>query len=598
MRNMSFDVFALRKKMAIKILLKSLIWAFALFGGLFILLLIAILGYLKSPSSVPQVPAKAILIFDLDKDISETKNDSIMSEIVPSSTLSFNELLTTLEVAAYDDRVKAIAARINDTHLGLAQVEELYQSILSFKQTGKKAYVFSPGFGNIVGGTSEYYLAAAFDDITMLPNTDIGLTGVGMEVPFVRSFLNKVGVTPNFYARYEYKGGMASFTDNVAPLAFKENMGNIVEDLNLSLFEGVINGRSKKAKDLDANLFKKEIPLDGINAKREGLIDKIAYEFDWIREIKKTHDAETISLYDYAANYYLKKGVKKLALMVLDGVIVDKPTMSMAGESEIALSEVLAQIEDIAKNKVIAGVLVRINSPGGSYTASNEIWNALEQLKKEKGIPLYVSMGDYAASGGYFISLAGDKIYASNMTITGSVGVFGGKFVLEDLWSKLDIKWETFASNLNTRMLSPNFKFDERQQKIFEASLDKVYNDFTKKVSQKRNIDMQNMDKIARGRVWTGRQAFNNGMIDEIGGMIKAFEDLKKQSGIKDDESFSLVVYPKPKTLQEKLAEVVGMSSVGGMKVTGENLGIDLKFINVLKRLQYDAILPPVILRY
>ena len=329
-----------------------------------------------------------------------------------------------------------------------------------------------------------------------------------------------------------------------------------------------------------------------------GLIDKILYEYDWINEIKSSHKAKTISFHDYASNFYVKKGLKKIAIMVLEGVIVDSPTMSMAGEQEVILSDILEQIEDIKQNKDIVGILVRVNSPGGSYTASNEIWNALNRLKKEKNIPLYVSMGDYAASGGYFISLAGDKVYASNLTITGSIGVFGGKFVLEDLWNKLDIKWQTFASNPNIGMLSPNSKFTDSQKKIFEASLDRVYNDFTQKVSISRNIDMKKMDELARGRIWTGRQAVNNGLIDEIGGITKAFADLKIKSGISDDDSFSIVLYPKPKTLQEKLADVVGMSSVGGVKVTGNNLGIDLKFINVLKRLQHDAILPPIILNY
>lgn len=597
MRNMSFDVFALRKKMAVKILLKSLIWAFALFGGLFIVLLMVILGYLNSSATVEPIPDKAILMINLDKSVNEVKNDSLMTEVTRSSSLSFNELLTVLDMAAYDDRIQAIAAKINNTNLGLAQIEELYQAILSFRQTGKKAYIFAPGFGNLVGGTSEYYLATAFDEITMLPNTDIGLTGVGLEIPFVRAMLDKVGVTPDFYARYEYKGGMSSFTDKIASPAFRRNMENIVTDLNLTMFESIVKGRKVSTNNLKMDLFNCDKPFTDTEAKKEGLVDKIAYEFDWIKEIKNKYNADTINFYDYAANFYLKKGLKKIAIIVLDGVIVDMPTMSVAGKQEIVLSDVLTHIDDILEDRDIVGVLVRINSPGGSYTASNEIWNALNRLKEEKGVPLYISMGDYAASGGYFISLSGDKIYASNMTITGSIGVFGGKFVLEDLWNKLDVKWEIFASNSNVGMLSPNFKFTDKQQDIFGASLDRVYNDFIQKVAKERNIDLGKMDALARGRVWNGKQALSNGLIDEIGGLRKAFIDLKIKSGISDD-NFSIVVYPKPKTLQEKLADILGMSSVGMVKVTGNNLGIDSKFISMLKRLQYDAILPPIILNY
>jgi protease-4 len=288
---MSFDVFALRKKTAIKILLKSLIWAFALFGGLFILLLIAILGYVNSSSVTMTIPDRAILTVDLNNTINEVKDDSLMAEVIPSSYISFNEFLTILETAAYDNRVQAIAAKINDTNLGLAQTEELYQAILNFRKTGKKAYIFAPGFGNFVGGTSEYYLATAFDEITMLPNTDIGLSGIGLEIPFVRSFLDKIGVIPDFYARYEYKGGMASFTDKVASLAFKENMNNIVADLNRTLFVGMSKGRGAKAKELNTFLVNDDAPVDDIKAQNNGLIDKILYEYDWINEIKSSHKA-------------------------------------------------------------------------------------------------------------------------------------------------------------------------------------------------------------------------------------------------------------------------------------------------------------------
>ena len=585
MRNISFDVFALRKKTAIRILLKSLIWAFALFGALFVLVLALLVGYIKSPVVVVEVPEKTILTVNFDVPVNETKQDSLLTEVVPSSSMSFTDILTVMEVALFDDRVKAVAAKINDSGLGLAQTMELAQTMMRYRQAGKETYIFSSGFGNMVGGTSEYLLASSFGEITMMPGSYLGVTGVGIEVPFARTLLNKVGVFPDFYARYEYKGGMASFTDKKVPEAFKMNMNFLIADLNMSVLKQMMGFRYTDVTGRETLDILDKAPLDAEYARSLGLVDKIDYEADWISQIKDKYDAETLNIDDYASTIHWNDKGKKIAVIVLDGVIVDVANMSLSGEKEISSEQVLNQFDEIKKDKDVVGILVRINSPGGSYLASNEIWNALNKLKKEKDIPLYVSMGDYAASGGYFISLAGDKIYATNATITGSIGVFGGKFVLEELWKKMGVEWEVFAANSNASMLSPNFKFNDKQRKIFENSLDKIYKDFTEKTAKRRNLDEKETDRLARGRVWSGKQAFENGLIDELGGFNDALSDLKIKSGIEKDENFVLDMYPKPKTLQEKLSEVIRMSPLNNVKVTGKYFGVDSEMLNVINML-------------
>ncbi|MBE6454740.1 MAG: signal peptide peptidase SppA [Alphaproteobacteria bacterium] len=598
MRNMSFDVFALRKKTAIKILLKSLIWAFALFGSLFILVLALLVGYIKSPAVMVEVPEKTILTINFDTPISETRQDSLLTEVVPSSGMSFTDILTVMEVALFDDRVKAVAAKINDSGLGLAQTMELAQTMMRYRQAGKETYIFSSGFGNMVGGTSEYLLASSFGKITMMPGSYLGVTGVGIEVPFARTLLDKVGVFPDFYARYEYKGGMASFTDKKVPEAFKMNMKFLLADLNMSVLKQMMGFRYTDVTGRETLDILDKAPLDAEYARSLGLVDKIDYEADWIDEIKDKYDAETLNIDDYASTIHWNDNGKKIAVMILEGVIVDVANMSLSGEKEISSEQVLDQIDEIKKDKDVVGILVRVNSPGGSYSASSEIWNALNKLKKEKNVPLYVSMGDYAASGGYFVSLAGDKIYAVNTTITGSIGVFGGKFVLEELWKKMGVEWEVFAANSNASMLSPNFKFNGKQREIFENSLDRIYKDFTEKTTKARKLDEKETDSLTRGRVWSGKQAFEYRLIDELGGFNDALSELKIKSGIKEDEKFVLDIYPKPKTLQEKLSEVIGMSPLNNVKVTGKYFGVDSEMLNVLKMLQYNAVMPPMVLTY
>ena len=238
-------------------------------------------------------------------------------------------------------------------------------------------------------------------------------------------------------------------------------------------------------------------------------------------------------------------------------------------------------------------VVVRVNSPGGSYTAANEMWNALDNLKKKKKLPIVVSMSDYAASGGYFVALAGDKIIAESSTLTGSIGVLGGKFVLKDLWKKLNVNWGNIKFGDNAGVLSVNQKFSPAEKRAFNASLDRVYKDFTQKVSDARGISLKELDKLARGRVWTGSQAQAKGLVDEIGGIDKAVAWAKKLANIAPKSSFSILYYPKPKTLQEKLAEFMGMEPKIAVNKMISQMGLDIQSVNVLQRLKYDTVLPP-----
>ena len=588
--------YGLRKKIAVKILLKSVVYAFAIFGLLFILLLFAVLGLIRTSAPVSGGDGNAILTVDLDLPFPEVRQDTLLTELVPSGELSFQELLMTLAQAANDDNVKALAARINVPALGLAQMQELHQIIERFRAGGKPAYVYSPGFGSLDGGTAAYYLATAFSEITMQPNSEIGLTGISAEIPFVRALLDRVGVTPEFYGRYEYKNAMASFMDKDISPAFRENMRQMVSRLNESLAEGMLKSRFAKPSETDFTDIINKAPFSAEYAKTIGLIDKIAFESEWQNRLKKEHDAELVDLPSYAAGIRLNKRGGKLALLVLEGTITDTYGLNPLKDGEINSRAVLDVISEIRADNKIKGVLVRVNSPGGSYTASAEIWNALQQLKNDKKIPLLVSMGDYAASGGYFISLAGDKIFADETTLTGSIGVVGGKFALADLWKKLDVKWTLLSQSENAGILSANSKFNKSQKLALNKSLDRIYKDFTLRVSEARNLSAEQLDKLARGRVWIGADARKKGLVDEIGGLDEALAELKQRAGIGAKDKFALVIYPKPRTLQEKIRDLVSSSPVISLKSTAQKLGLDVRELNVLKQLQYDAVMPPVII--
>lgn len=589
-----------KKKLAVRILIKSLVYAFAIFGILFILLLLVILGLLRQePGRATTIPRQTVLKINFDEAYREVRSDNLLTEISEVSPLSFYDLVKAINLAAIDDRVKVLVGRVGNSPLGLAQIQELRQAVATFRSKGKKAYIFSAGFGSFGGGTSEYYLASAFDEIWMQPNTDLGLTGVAMEVPFFRKLLDKVGIKPEFYARHEYKNAMASVLDERMSEPFRQEMLRLGGTILAQTVSDISAARGLSEEDV--NRLINRAPLFAAEALEAKLIDRIGYEPELFDEIQKTVSGEVVEISDYASVIRDgRKGLPKVAVLVADGVInegksIDNP---LQGEATVGAATVTEQLNEIARDKNVKALLLRVNSPGGSYAASNEIWYALNKLKKERQMPVVVSMGNYAASGGYFIALPGDKIIAEPSTITGSIGVLGGKMVLNGLWQKLDINWEALRFGSNAGILSMNTGFSESEKDIFNKSLDNVYEDFTLKVSQARKIDAAKMDELARGRIWTGSGALKNGLIDDIGGFNKALGIAKELAGIKQEDKFTIAYYPKQKTLQEKISEVLGTAPMVAAKKVKADLGLDIESLTVLKRMQYDAVLLPFVMKY
>ncbi len=584
-----------RKALAAKILIKSVTYSFALFGGIFILLLVVLANMLGSPSVVVQpVPRKAVITLDLNRAYSEVRSDDLIAEFSETPNLSFYDLIKAVNVAALDNRVKAIVAQVNNSQLGLAQIQDLRQALKAFRASGKKAYLFSTGLGSFGGGTDEYYLASAFDEIWMQPNTEIGITGLNIEVPFVKGLMQKIGVSAEFFARHEYKNAAASLLNTNFTAAHREETVKMGRSLFEQIIEDVSADRGIDKKRLRQLINK--APIFAEHGLAENLIDKVAYRPELLEKVLTETDGVMIDMFDYASS--IGEGGKRLPLVVfvtVDGVIDSGKSKNnpLRGENVTGAESFIQQLDEIANNKNVKVLVLRINSPGGSYSASNEIWDALVRLKEKNRLPIVVSMGDYAASGGYFVALAGDRILAEPSTITGSIGVLGGKIVFSELWKKLKVNWGEVKFGDNAGILSVNHSFSPEEKAVFNKSLDNVYRDFTAKVAQARHIDSKKMDKLARGRIWTGKQAVENGLVDELGGIDRAIARAKELGGILPQSRFGIIYYPKAKTLQEKIAELVS----GGPKISVnraiKQMGLDIEAVNMLKRLQYETVLPP-----
>ena len=560
-------------------------------GGitLFILTGLMVVGYLNNRSI--EIKPHTYLMIDFNQPISENDNIGLLEELTDEPVMSFSKLIQTIEFAATDKNVTGLVAKINKTSLEPAQIQEVAQAVSLFKSTGKKTVAYSQGFGDFGRGNMEYYLASFFDKIYMQPHTYIGLTGISIEIPFLKNLLNKIGVSPEFYARYEYKNAMASLTDAKISQTYEEEMKSLGKSL-MSEFENDIT-RNRKLKEPFRKIIN-QAPLSAQKGKELNLIDELTYQQQLEKSLKDDGAEYFADIRDYAAGLTANNGdLPTIAVLNLNGEIVDgKSENSFKQDEVIGSSNVVEDIDAIKNLPNLKAVVVRINSPGGSYNAADEIYFALKQLKEETKIPLIVSQSAYAASGGYFISLAGDYILAEPMTITGSIGVLGGKMVLSDLWKKLGVNWNRISFGKNSGILSPNHHFSDAEKKIFNASLDEVYADFTAKVTENRHL-AKPIDKIARGRVWTGRQALSLGLIDEIGGYSEAVKTALIQSDITEKQKFKLVSYPKAKSFSEKISDLLSNTHNVAVEKVLQQSGVDIVNLKLFKRLQYDTVLLP-----
>ncbi len=587
-----------KKMTALTMFGKAWVWALAVIGGLFVLVVLGVLASMRQDMSFTwEMPDKAILLIDADDSYSEVNAGDLWAELSGEGGIAFAELINAVNKAADDERVQALVMKISTSQLGLAQVQELRDTVKKFRQKGKPAYVYSNGLGSLGGGTSAYYLATAFGHIVMMPNTEIGITGVALEVPFFKKLLDKIGVKPEFYTRYEYKTAMASLTEGKFSKPFKDEMSKLGQNIFDDMVSGIALERKLTAKSVREMI--NQAPLSAEEGLEKGLIDEIKYQAEFENTLQDKYDAEVVDVKDYAWSLKENKAKNKIAVLVLEGVITegDSNTSPWEGEVSIGADTIRQELNSIAKDDSVKALVLRVNSPGGSYVASHEIWHEVKNFSHNTKMPVVVSMGDYAASGGYFLAIAGDRIFAEPLTITGSVGVLGGKFVLAELWRKLDVKWESLKWGDNAALLSSNNSFSKSESVAFNKSLDRIYKDFTAKVIEARKLDAKKADSLFRGRVWLGSQAQKNGLVDEIGGLDKALQYAKNKAGLQNEQTMT-VYYPRPLSWQEQLEQMLGGGANISVNKVAKGLGLDAESIKILLRLKYETVLLPFTIRY
>ncbi|WP_224368482.1 signal peptide peptidase SppA [Hyalangium versicolor] len=531
------------------------IGALSILGFLGFILLIGI-----AASSKPSVPGSVVLELDLEKPLPELVAEDSLAGAFGKKDTTVHDVLDALEKAAKDDRVKALLVRMGQPG-SLAEVQELRDAVKTFRASGKKAIVYADTFGEGGGATGAYYLATAFDEIYIQPSGDVNLTGVALETPFAKEAFAKLGVQPRIGQRYEYKNAVNTYTEQTFTAPHREAMEKLLSSFYGQIVRGIAEDR-KLSEDEVKSLIDKA-PLMGQAALEAKLVDGLLYRDEVLEQVKKLGGEDSKLLF---LNKYLDRvgrpnasGDSKIALVYgVGGVSRGKSDSNpLSGDQSMGGDSVALALRKASEDPKVKAIVFRVDSPGGSYVASDTVRREVQRAR-EKGKPVIVSMATYAASGGYFVSMDADKIVAQPGTLTGSIGVFGGKMVTADLWSKLGVNWETLALGKDASMYSTDADFTPEQWAKNEAFLDRVYVDFTGRAAKGRNMPLEQLQSLARGRVWTGEDAKANKLVDELGGFPKALELAKEAAKLPKDAAVHVQVFPRKKQPSEVIAEMLG----------------------------------------
>ncbi|NKD76634.1 signal peptide peptidase SppA [Haematospirillum sp. H1815] len=546
---------------------RALLWALALCGVVFVSLsVVLVLGVSRlgpSFSRSADLPSEMILSLSLDYPTPELPEVHLDHLFEPQ--VSLVDIVTVLDRAAADPRVKAVTARIGDAGRGMAEAQELRDAIARFRASGKPAFAFAETLGQSNGGGAEYLLASGFSEIWLQPSGTLGLTGFGVEVPFLKSALEKIGIEHEFASRWEYKTAMDSLVRDDMSEPHRASLRALLDSWQSQLLDAVVSGRGIERASVEALAARP--PLFASEAKDAGLVDTIGYLDEFMDAVHSAAGTDKeVSLDDYLAGAIAPPSPHASRIALIHGVGVIHAGASedgtMSGTHSIGSDTVAGAIRSAVDDPDIKAIVLRINSPGGDAVASDTIWREVARAK-EKGIPLVVSMGEYAASGGYFLSMPAHAIVANPGTITGSIGVFSGKTVVSGLWDKLGVSWARVETGSGALMLSPNRKFTPEERAWFDRSLDAIYTDFTGKLAQGRGLAPDQVDHVARGRVWSGHDAKAVGLVDALGGFGTAVRLAREAAGISEDAEIELVPFPAPKTEWEQILAVFGGSAHG-----------------------------------
>ncbi|CAN5201795.1 signal peptide peptidase SppA [soil metagenome] len=537
------------------------------FAGLllfFVVVPVALITVAAASSSKPAAPSSSVLELDLRDGITDQASTNPLA-VFSGSSLSVMKIVDTLAQAEKDSHVKVLLLRLPEGGVTPASADEIRQAIRRFRASGKPVIAHSQGFQPSGAVISTYMIAASASELWMQNTASFQATGFSSDEVFLGRAFQKYGVKAEFEQRYEYKNAVNQYTQSDFTGPHREAMTAWMTSIYDSALANAAQDRKTTPAALKAVI--EAGPYSADQARALHLVDKIGQAEDAENEAKRRAGgkAEIIAFGDYAASQGSRDGSGKDAIAIV-GAEGDIVTGRGGGGgfgtgSSIHSDDTAKAIYDAIEDKDVKAIVFRVSSPGGSPEASEQILAAV-RAARAAGKPVVVSMGAYAASGGYWISSEADWIVAQPSTLTGSIGVFGGKFVLADALGRFGVEMRGLSIGGGyADAFSPSQSFTPAQRAAFSASMDKTYDEFTQRVSTGRHLPLERVREIARGRVWTGAQGLGLGLVDQLGGVTEAIAKARDLARIPAGASVRFKRYPEIESPWKALSSAFGVSS-------------------------------------
>jgi len=519
----------------------------------------------------PGVPSNATLVLRVGGSLAELAPADVVGYLRGSRTPTVRSIVDNLRKAKADARIRGVLLKPTGFESPFwGKVQEIRDAVLDFKKSGKPIFAYLE-----YGGDREYYLATAADKVFLMPSAPLDLTGVATYELFLRGTLDKIGATPDLHRIGDYKTAVNTFTEKGYTAAHKEMDESLNRDLYDQIVRGIADGRRQNEGDV-RRLFDEGpfLPEDALHA---GLVDDVVYEDQVADKLRGSGQRREIDTDDYArvslSSMGLNRGPRVAVIYAAGAITGGRSGYDPLNGAVTGSDTLIDYIRQARRDRTIRAIVLRIDSPGGSASASDAIWHELMLAKNEKADrPLVASMSDLAASGGYYIAMPAQVIVAQPSTLTGSIGIFGGKVVTGGVYEKLGAHIESTSVGRHAEINSPIRPYNAEELGKLQEQLQAFYDQFVEKVADSRHSTPEQIDMLAQGRVWTGRQAKQNHLVDELGGLDRAIAIAKQRAKIPAESDVELVVYPPRRSFYEVVTDQFsgsGESSAIGAWLTG-----------------------------
>lgn len=553
----------------------------------FLLIMVVVVVALCSDSS-SEVKDSSVLLVSLDGEIVDREDDDVYVNLFPSQVgqTGLSDIRYAIQEAKKDDRIKGIYLKTNVLQTGYATLEEIRDALADFKSSGKFIYAYSGLYSQ-----GAYYVASVADSLYMNPRGSLDFTGISSSSLFCKDFLTKIGVEMQVVKAGSYKSYAESYINDSMSNENREQLNELISSLWNSIVDSISISRSIE-KDRLLALADSMIPLRSSSyVLEQGFVDGLLFNDQFeslIRsklDVDSTADLPTVSVKDYVAdlvaNKMEEKTSDKVAILYLSGEIDNGST------DGISSPETVKQLRKLGKDSTVKAVVLRVNSPGGSAYGSDQICHAIMEVKKNK--PVIASMGDYAASGGYYISSNASRIFSDKNTITGSIGVIALLPNAQELSNKIGVHYETVKTNRNADVMENIFRpLTAAERAAMQRSVNDFYDTFLQRCAEGRGMEVEQVKEYAEGRVWSGVDALKIGLVDYTGGLRCAIDSAAAMAKLTD---YSVVEYPEKKDFFQKLQEIpsIGYEKLKENEVFSKERYIFEKIRNLER---FQAIMP------